>query len=73
MLLFSMSSKDTLDYYFERSLSSVVVIQLVICCASVQSVFPAVLACYAMSLNLSCALDIMRQELLLVLFAPGGT
>ena len=31
-------------------------------CASVQSAFPAVVACYAMILNLSCALDITRQQ-----------
>ena len=31
-------------------------------CASVQSAFPAVVACYAVFLNLSCALDIMRQQ-----------
>ena len=36
------------------------------CCASVQSAFPAVVACYAMVLNLSCALDIMRQQQLTV-------
>ena len=29
-------------------------------CASEQSAFPAVVACYAMFLNLSCALDITR-------------
>ena len=31
-------------------------------CASVQSAFPAVVACYAMFLNLSCAPDIARQQ-----------
>ena len=31
-------------------------------CASVQSAFPAVVACYAMFLNLSCALDITRRK-----------
>ena len=31
-------------------------------CASVQSAFPAVVACYAMFLNKSCALDITRQH-----------
>ena len=36
--------------------------QTVICCASVQSAFPAVVACYAVFLNLSCSLDIMRQQ-----------
>ena len=30
--------------------------------ASVQSAFPAVVACYAVFLNLSCALDITRQQ-----------
>ena len=32
------------------------------CCASVQSAFPAVVACYAMFLHLSCALDVMKQQ-----------
>ena len=36
--------------------------QTVICCASVQSAFPVVVAFYAMFLNLSYALDIMRQQ-----------
>ena len=31
-------------------------------CASVQSAFPAVVACYAVFLNLSCALDVTRQQ-----------
>ena len=31
-------------------------------CLSVQSAFPAVVACYAVFLNLSCALDITRQQ-----------
>ena len=31
-------------------------------CASVQSAFPAVVACYVMFLNLSCGLDITRQQ-----------
>ena len=31
-------------------------------CASVQSAFPAVVAFYVMFLNLSCALDITRQQ-----------
>ena len=31
-------------------------------CASVQSAFPAVVVCYAMFLNLSCALDITREQ-----------
>ena len=31
-------------------------------CASVQSGFPEVVACYAIFLNLSCALDIARQQ-----------
>ena len=35
-------------------------------CASMQSAFPAVVARYAMLLNLSCALDIMRQQTLTV-------
>ena len=31
-------------------------------CASVQPAFPAIVACYAMFFNLSCALDITRQQ-----------
>ena len=31
-------------------------------CASVQSAFQALIACYAMFLNLRCALDITRQQ-----------
>ena len=31
-------------------------------CAYMQSAFPAVVACYAMFLNLSCAPDITRQQ-----------
>ena len=31
-------------------------------CASVQSAFTAAVACYAMFLNLSCTLDITRQQ-----------
>ena len=31
-------------------------------CATVQSAFPAVVACYAMFLNLSSAADIARQQ-----------
>ena len=31
-------------------------------CASVQSAFPADVACYAMFLNLSCSLDITKQQ-----------
>ena len=31
-------------------------------CASLQSAFQAVVACYAMFLNLSCAVHIMRQQ-----------
>ena len=36
--------------------------QTVICCASVQSAFSAVVACYAVFLNLICAPDITRQQ-----------
>ena len=35
-------------------------------CASVQFAFPAVVASYAMILNLSCALDIVRQQQLTI-------
>ena len=31
-------------------------------CTSLQSAFPAVVACYAMFLNLSCTLEITRQQ-----------